>query len=240
MNWQRQATGWTRALRLTAGACTLGLATIASAQVPALETTAKDLPRLRLDSAEFSARLPSTAHLGALAAVDPAMRVRPDSRGFYQGFFLPRMTHQFDRMRAYGDVPTSGQALSEFVLLDEVTGAAQKRAEKGLSRSLRTYLLETTTIGRWIDSFGDDAIRTATGGRERSDERRFRTGFGIAHGLPRVDMRYPLGHTTLRLGVGADRTVGLEMRRSTATSAAVSAKYDWADRSYTFGCRIAF
>jgi len=215
----------------------LGCAGIA--QAGDLDPTSANLPRVRLDLPAFAAELRGAPLAGSLPAVGLSSRVQPESRGFYQGYFLPRMTTQFDRLSPYRVVPSSGQALSEFMLLDQVTGAAQQRAENGITKAVRNYLLETTAIGRWVDSFGTESTRSPLGAPRAG--RAFRTGFGIAHGLPRVDMRYGVGHTLLRLGVGADSTVGLEMRRNApATAASFSARYDWGEQAYTLGCRVAF
>jgi hypothetical protein len=227
------------ALGRGAAVCVLaaGASGVRASEVDLLST---QLPPLRLDQAALhgSAKLPS-APLASAPRLAASSLVQPEKHGFYRGYLLPRMTMQLDRMRAYSGVPTSGQDLGEFVLLDDVTGAAQQRAERGMRRAVKTYLLDTTSVGRWIQSFGTESSQTPRGAPRAT--RAFRTGFGISHGLPRAEMRYGAGRTFLRLGVGADQTVGFEVRRDGHTSgAALSARYDWDENTYSLGCRISF
>ncbi len=237
MNGQRQAfSGPVRACLRVAGLASL-IATGLVAQAAELDPASADLGRFRWNPTTLGAELRAAPAAGIAPALDRSTRMLPAGRGFYKGYLLPRLTTQFGRLSPYGVVPSTGQAKDEFLMFDQVTGAAQSRAERGVSRAVRQYMLETTVIGRWVSSFGTESTRTI-GGQERSSA--FRTGFGIAHGMPRLDLRYGVGKTTLRLGVGVDRSVGLEMRRSGPASAAVSAKYDRDERAYSMGCRISF
>jgi hypothetical protein len=209
----------------------------AGAAAAELDPGSIDLGRFRRDTSTFAVDR-GTLPAGVAPALDRSARILPAERGFYQGYLLPRLTTQFTRLSPYRVLPSTGAARDEFVLFDEVTGAAQRRAERGVSRAVRHYLLETTSIGRWIDAFGTESTRTL-GGQTRSSA--FRTGFGISHGLPRFDMRYQAGNTILRLGAGVDRSVGFELRRNLPGSAtAVSAKYNRDERAYSMGCRISF
>jgi len=239
MTWQRQApSGPVRAFRCIAGVwlvlAVFGTGTSAAEFDPA----STDLGRFRSTPTRFAAELPSAPLALRALAVDRSARMLPPSQGFYQHYLLPRLTTQFDRLTAYRDLPANGQARDEFVLLDHITDAAQRRAERGLTKAVRNYLLETTSLGRWIDSFGTESTRTL-GGEART--RAFRSGVGIAHGLPRLDLRYGAGKTVLRLGVSADQSVGFEMRRNgPASAASLSAKYDRDEQAYTMDCRISF
>jgi hypothetical protein len=229
------------ALGRGAAVCVFAVASASAARASEVDLLATQLPPLRLEQAGLAGtvKLPSAA-LSSAARPASSSLVLPEKHGFYRGYLLPRMTLQLDRMRAYSGVPTSGQALGEFVLLDDVTGAAQQRAERGMRRAVKNYLLDTTGVGRWIQSFGTESSRTPSGA-PRANTRAFRTGFGISHGLPRAEMRYGAGRTFLRLGVGADQTVGFEVRRDGHTSgAALSARYDWDENTYSLGCRISF
>ncbi len=228
-----------RSLERVGGVCVMVAALCGPARAGELDLRSTDLPPIQLDRSTLSVstRLPG-APLVAAPRLDAAARVQPDTRGFYRAYLLPRMTTQFDRLRAYG-VPTSGQALSEFMFLDDVTEAAQQRAEKGVRRAVKIYLLETTGVGRWVQSFGTESNKTPTGAPRA--QRAFRTGLGIAHGLPRAEMRYGVGRSVVRLAVGADQTVGFEFRRNGhSAGTAVSARYDWDEDTVSFGWRIAF
>jgi hypothetical protein len=229
-----------RSIERVGGVCVMVVAVCGSARAGELDLRSTDLPPIQLDRSALSVstRLPG-APLVAAPRLDAAARVQPDTRGFYRGYVLPRMNTQLDRLRVYGAMPTSGQALSEFVFLDQVTDAAQQRAEKGVRRAVKYYLLETTSVGRWIQSFGTESAQTPTGAPRT--QRAFRTGLGIAHGLPRAEMRYGVGRSVLRLAVGADQTVGFEFRRNGhSAGTAVSARYDWDEDTVSMGWRISF
>jgi len=156
---------------------------------------------------------------------------------FLNGHLLPAMSQQFETMAPAMDA--AGALPLDSVSREGWIDAARHGAEKGAREALGSYLLEFTFFGRGVRSIQSrgerfrEPVAAAPG-------QAMRFGLGVSHGIPKVKMRCRRGAARLEVGLGIDRSLGIELNHSRATETRLKADYNPGDRRYGLSCLFSF
>lgn len=177
------------------------------------------------------ARSAGTADLrAALRAPEGAGR-----RTFFDGYLVPRMSRQLESVAPEHFAPQSAREIESYVLHDDVTYAARRCVERGARRALKSYLLETTALGRIGRSIKRESGSSAAEGPEE-----LRFGVGISHGEPQLEIRYDVRFGSLRVHLGVTGSAKLEFAHVRMSETRLVAGYDPDDGNFSVACRVRF
>jgi hypothetical protein len=215
-----------------AGALVLTAGPARAEDAGAAERTRAWAATVRMREATMSAaREPLASARRHAASYDARAR----TAGFYHAHLLPRLNGQFETLAVFRAVPGAGSELAEFPLLDMMTDAARRRAERGTKKALKEFLVQATSLGRVAERVDGVLEREHTESGKRT-----RLSADIAHGKPRLDLRRRFAAGSLRIGLDVSGSLGLEYRRTGSSRMRIFAEYDAADGEFDAACRFSF
>lgn len=152
----------------------------------------------------------------------------------YEGRLKHLVGFQWESVSALNGAILPGAELVDQVVFQQMNKEGRRGAQIATHRAVKEYLLELTDLDRVLDgvTFGRRGRESVSGG-DRG------LGFNVhfTHGLPKVEMRYPLGGGTLKFGLGAQGAVQVEYNASGL--ARVGVGYD-GDNRYRLFTRVGF
>lgn len=198
----------------------------APAQLAQLQVSAVELPAVE-SSLERSRPAPFQLELSELRLTSIGQN------RFLDGYLMPKLSRQMDLIAPAHPVVDSSAELVDYVLYDDLTGSAERRARKGAKQALESYVIETTSLRRLVGSVeqwkGPGASRKA-----------FDVGLGVAHWLPQVELRYRTAASSLRLRLGLHGQAGVTFGHSSLTKTRIYVGYDFEDEAYGLNFRLGF
>jgi hypothetical protein len=164
-----------------------------------------------------------------------ALRAPDVRRTFFDGYLVPRISRQLESVAPEHFAPQSAREIESYVLHDDVTDAARRCVERGAKRALKSYLLETTALGRIGRSIKRGSRSSAA---ERPEE--LRVGVGISHGEPHLEIRYDVRFGSMRVHLGVTGSAKLEFAHVRMSETRLVAGYDPDDGNFSVACRVRF
>ncbi len=161
------------------------------------------------------------------------LTVRP---GFFKGHLLPRMSRQLSEVEPIHSLETQRNRFDHSGLHDWISNTVAHRARRGARKAARTYVLEETAVGSWVESFrvGLHGFGQPAKGRTMD------VGIEVSHGIPEVEMRHRSAAGTTRFAVGLDGSVSVRFRPARSISAGLAADYDADLSQYRVSYRFGF
>ena len=184
---------------------------------------------------------PGVAEVGGVLALQHgagvnAFRLDDDrAPGFIDTYLMPRLNGQLNQVVAPMHLGTSTE-LVDYVLYDSLMQVTRIHAERGVRRALKSFVLESTPLGRLNKS-----IRSSVGGgKKRGNSAGVKFGVGVSHGLPKLEMRYRSGAAHIRLNLDAVGAAGIEFSHEQALRTRVWVGYDIDEGDVNLACRFGF
>jgi len=240
----RNARLWTRITGFTLGLLGAGLAVAANPLESSLKVELPPVPLARFAPrpgvAVPPAGEPSLIRRSARATgIRQGREIGWNRGGFYHRHLAPRLQRQ---LRSVGPVAhwlPGGSGSDTRYFREEISPRIERTFESGARKAVKDYLLEITGLGASIDRFRSRR-GSGDGGSGAKGDRRISTGFGISHGLPRLEVGMDTGSGSLRFEVGLTGNASLEYRPVRHRETRFGLGYDLRSGSLIAGGRIVY
>lgn len=204
-----------------------------------LEGSREAFERVRgeLEASSFSLSTSDLPPLGEPRALRLALARPVEAHGFLKRHLMPRVSQQLERMAPIHALDFDRATWQQTELHGWFSGTANHYAERGLKRAARSYLVEETAIGPWLEG-----LRLGGHGNSSSAGRSRSTDYGVrvSHGRPSLEMRRSSSVGTTRFGVGLDGSLRLEFRPANSTNGRFAVGYAARESSYVLSFRHTF
>ena len=146
---------------------------------------------------------------------------------------MPRIHFQLESITAIHSAGMPGARPEDHMLYDELSDSVRHGAERASRKAIKRYLIEASTIERRLDN-----IKAEIGGT-RLESKKIGFDVGFHHALPRVSMKYGVGHGWVKFRMGATGAVGIQYKNLRMGHTEIFAGYD-GDDNYELRYRLGF
>jgi len=209
--------------------------------LPAVSTLADEplnrLDTLRLPRIELRAPVvpfAADAPLVTETSIDDARSFGVRGSRFLDTYLTPRLEQQMNVVAPAHPVLDHSTDMIDYVLYDELSATAERRARRGVKRAFQDYMIETTSLNSLIGSIKGKSGKTSAGGEV------FGVGLGASHWLPEVELRYRKLNHSLRFRVGLHGSAGLTFQHQQMTRTRVFLGWDARDDALDLNIRLGF